>query len=203
MPEGHNIIAFANRQTLDKTHPTEYRMRPHIFLTGEIQIGKSTIIQNVLASLDITPGGFKTLGANYAADGSSDVVLMRGSENLPAGRIAAHRIPGVCMTPFPDVFNTFGTACLSEPAGLILMDELGFLESDAKEFQAAVLKTLDGSTPVFGVVRNKDTPFLNAVRAHKNVQVIPITRENRDALPEKIRELIRDRVQSRKESYSA
>lgn len=174
-------------------------MKPHIFLTGDIQIGKSTVIRRVLNELGIIPGGFKTVGANYAADGSSDVVLMKGSESLPAGHPAAHRVPGVCMTPYPEVFNTFGTAYLSEPASLILMDELGFLENSAAEFQAAVLRTLDGTTPVFGVVRKMETPFLNAVRSHQNVMVITVTRENRDELPEKIKELIRDRVQSRTE----
>lgn len=52
------------------------------------------------------------------------------------------------------------------------MDELGFLENDAKVFQSAVLCALDGDTPVLAAVKPKDTPFLRAVRGHENAELV-------------------------------
>ncbi len=62
------------------------------------------------------------------------------------------------------------------------MDELGFIEKDAAGFQNAVLSTLNGSVPVLGVVRNMQTPFLDQVRTHPNVDVIFVTKENREEI---------------------
>ena len=67
-----------------------------------------------------------------------------------------------------------------------LMDELGFLENDARVFQSTVLRALDSETPVLAAVKPKDTPFLRAVRGHENAELVFIDEQNRDALLEKL-----------------
>ena len=62
------------------------------------------------------------------------------------------------------------------------MDELGFLERDASRFQAAVLAALRGPQPVLAAVKNRDDPFLRAVRSVPGVRVLYITRDNREGL---------------------
>ena len=49
----------------------------------------------------------------------------------------------------PEVFDTLGAQLIkSAPeGGIILMDELGFLENDARAFQSTVMRALDGETP--------------------------------------------------------
>jgi len=37
-------------------------------------------------------------------------------------------------------------------------------------------------------VKKRDSPFLDAVRAHPNVEVIEVTVENRDGIPQLLRE---------------
>lgn len=164
----------------------------NIFLTGDIQVGKSTLINKVLENLNIKLGGFKTFGDNYTKNGESDIVI--SSVCSDESYIAAHR--GNCgNTVFNDVFNTYGVEFLKFEADLIIMDELGYLESDAIEFQKAVLNVLDSDKPVLGVVRNKQTPFLDEVRSNKNTELIIVTPKNRDMLYEivlkKIRELLK------------
>ncbi|HJJ39239.1 MAG TPA: hypothetical protein O0X42_03780 [Methanocorpusculum sp.] len=160
-------------------------MKKHIFLTGEVQIGKSTIISKAVDMLGITPAGFRTKGAHYQPDGSSDVVIYPAEKTPEEGYAAAHRSP-TGKTVFTEIFNTFGTIYLKRPAELILMDELGYMESSADEFQMAVFETLDGETPVLGVIRNKSTPFLDAVRKRDDIILITVTEQNRDFIPEKI-----------------
>ena len=86
------------------------------------------------------------------------------------------------------MFDTLGAQLIeSAPeGGIILMDELGFPENDAKVFQSAVLCALDGDTPVLAAVKPKDTPFLRAVRGHENAELVFIDEQNRDALLEKL-----------------
>ena len=52
------------------------------------------------------------------------------------------------------------------PGGLLLLDELGPMESRSPRFCRAVLDALDGPVPILAWVRDLDTPFLSAVRGH-------------------------------------
>lgn len=160
-------------------------MKKHIFLTGDVQVGKSTAISKALELLHVTPGGFRTFGVNYQKDGSSDVVIFPAHSTPENGYVVAHRASSG-NSLFPEIFDEFGSVYLQQPADLILMDELGYMESAAKKFQQTVFETLDGTTPVLGVVRNKETPFLNAVRARDDVLLLPVTKNNRGYIPEKI-----------------
>ena len=81
-------------------------------------------------------------------------------------------------------FNRIGQKFLRESAGarLIIMDELGFLERDAAEMQAAVLEILSEEVDVLGVVKPMDIPFLNKVRAAAD-HILEVNLENRDRIP--------------------
>ncbi len=170
-------------------------MSKHIFLTGDVQSGKSTVIQKVINQLDITVGGFfsgsgpdryKEDRHLYLWDAAGEPVydvLHCVAQISPENRLA-----------FPDRFNALGSDILRrarETADLILMDECGFLERDAIEFQAEVLKTLDSDIPVFGVVRLRSSGWTDAIRNHPNVTLITVTEENRDALPDQIIALLK------------
>lgn len=156
-------------------------MARHIFLTGDLQVGKSTIITKVLKETNLRLGGFKTLGANYAKDGSSDIIIFPADGSIENGHIAAHRKTGG-KEVFPEIFSEHGTKFLSKPAELIIMDELGFMENDTETFKKKVLELLNGDTPILGVVRNMKTPFLDSVRENKNTEVITVTKENREEI---------------------
>ena len=59
-----------------------------------------------------------------------------------------------------------------------------------KNFGAAVLAALDGSTPVLAAVKPKDTDFLRRVRQHPHGEVFNITPESREALYQRLRSRI-------------
>ena len=48
--------------------------------------------------------------------------------------------------------------------------------------------------PVLGVVRDQRLPFLDAVRDHPQVEVVVVTRENRDALRERVFAMVQERL---------
>ena len=66
------------------------------------------------------------------------------------------------------------------------MDELGFMESKAENFCSTVLRYLDGDIPIIAAVKDKSTPFLDAVKSHPNCKCFFISEENREELAEEV-----------------
>ena len=158
----------------------------HLFLTGEVQVGKSTLIRRLLAAHPgWRLGGFQTVTRWAGRQGSVYLIPARaGMEACTADACVGLRDLDL-MRPVsrPEVFDRIGPGLLSaERADLLIMDELGTMEQQAKAFCGAVLRALDGDLPVLGVIKPRSSALLDAVRAHPRVQVLTVTRENREEL---------------------
>ena len=182
----------------------------HVFLTGEIQVGKSTAIGKALEMLgNPIVGGFRTVSlpcpeiprarfAVYVLPGAVpyiDPLTEAALSGFPLDRdhLLAIRWGDSLHTPFPQAFVSGGLPLLNEdPPGtkLLLMDEIGVFESRSPEFYAAIARRLEGDLPVLGVVKDKRSPFLEQVRSHPKVRLLRVTRENRDEMPQQIYELL-------------
>ena len=170
----------------------------HIFLTGDVQVGKSTIINKTLAALKIErPGGFRSVSVPDLPDGAMSVYLLAAAEKAPAmgdfNRVGIRKGCGRGIEKFPQAFETAGVQALknAEQSRLILMDEVGRMESAAAQFSARMEALLDGSVPILGVVQKiADTPLANAIRTHPNVRVLTVTKENREEMAQEVLRLI-------------
>lgn len=170
----------------------------HIFLTGDVQVGKSTIINKTLAALKIErPGGFRSVSVPDLPDGAMSVYLLAAAEKAPAmgdfNRVGIRKGCGRGIEKFPQAFETAGVQALknAEQSRLILMDEVGRMESAAAQFSARMEALLDGSVPILGVVQKiADTPLTNAIRTHPNVRVLTVTKENREQMAQEVLRLI-------------
>ncbi|HNT02934.1 MAG: nucleoside-triphosphatase [Clostridiaceae bacterium] len=166
----------------------------HILICGERGVGKSTLVNKLLLQSRRPVFGFITKKMPPNQNGECDVYIHpANSANL---QLTHENLVGICnngkiVTINTEVFNTVGVKLLqSPPRGLLLMDELGFMESKASAFCSGVLAVLDGDIPVLAAVKNKETPFLKAVREHKNVELHYITTQNRDMLYQELIEKI-------------
>ncbi len=157
----------------------------HIFLTGPVQVGKSTAIKKYLAAhRSVRLGGFVTVSDFDNADGAMAQVLLRPAGDTNGGYRVGLRFGQGRHESYPKIFDRYGPAMLEgTDCDLILMDEVGFMESQAEQFAAAVLRTLDGSTPVLGVIKPRHTALLDAIRSHPEVCVIEVSEANRDSIP--------------------
>lgn len=180
-----------------------------LFLTGDIQIGKTTALNKALRSGSGSGGssdcgdcggvaGLVTYGGPAKADGTRDVYLK--AWGAPDAYDDDHRI---CerLSPsgrkaYPEVFETTGAAILREALAakpeLIVLDELGVFEENCAAFKAAVFECLSSSIPVLGVLKKAASGFLDEVREAAGVEVLEVTRENRDS----VALLIADKLQA-------
>ena len=170
----------------------------HVLIVGAQGVGKSTLIGKVLRELALPVSGYET----KKEDGLSDPVLgtpvyiyPAGKEHVPsADRLLGYR---ACRNPvtYSEAFDRFADRLNEEEdSGIVVLDEIGFMESCAERFRSAIMKKLDGDVPVIAAVKNVDTPFLCEVRAHPKCRCFFIDRENRDALCEQVLAFFREEL---------
>jgi nucleoside-triphosphatase len=160
----------------------------HILLTGEIQIGKSTVIKKTLSLLNLPYGGFCTyFGPDRA---NPDRYLYINDAAAPPSYGALHVVArfqdSAMPEAYPERFNTLGVQYISEArqkARLIILDECGSLEWKADAFQNEILSTLEGSIPVLGVIKLSASGWVDKLRHHPNVTLITVDQTNRNTLP--------------------
>jgi nucleoside-triphosphatase len=160
-------------------------MRRHVFLTGEIQIGKSTAIRRFLRASGVDADGF--VSRIVFSEGRRELHIARFDTS---GGVTDSRLAAIVGTPRAaargEAFDSHG-AGIVESCGarrLIIFDELGVLEENATRFKTAVIGKLGGRVPALGVVKKAESAFLDAIRGRPDVDVITVTAENRDEIPE-------------------
>lgn len=152
-----------------------------IFLTGVVGVGKSTVIDRALEALPFSKGGIRTARLGGGSEEPKYVLTdwMTGARcEMARGRPSGLEVDGA-------VFETVGARAIRravERAELVLLDELGWMEAEAPEFQRQVFAALGSPKRVLGAIRADRNPFLDAVRKHPRVEVLEVTEGNRDAL---------------------
>ncbi len=155
-----------------------------IVLTGEKQVGKSTIIQRVLSGFDGTVGGFLT--KREPAEGKT-LIPIRLYDIRKMGNTEGWKI-GVCsavqmIEAYPECFDTHGveTLAFNAPPDLVVMDELGIMEKEAHGFQKRVLEIMESDLNILCVIKNKSNPFLDQVK-EKADTIFYVNPQNRERI---------------------
>lgn len=160
-------------------------MISNILLTGNIGVGKSTIVRNVLKVIDFKCGGY--IEEKSKNDNIEEIKLISLIDNNEEGIIAIRDIITKEVIGNTEVFDTLGSECLEKSlklSELIIMDEIGFLEARALLFRKAILDVLDSEKRVLGVIKDDycKNEFLESIRKRKDVMIIRINEKNRDGI---------------------
>jgi len=158
----------------------------HIFLTGEKQVGKSTLVSAVLSKTGLKYKGMKSVSV-FDDNGNRNVYLIPAEAENPDFTTLA----GVCTNrhlteKHPEVFDSAGLSLIepAEDTQLLVIDEIGRIEKDASAYSQKVLSLLERTDiHVLGVLQmNADTPLAEAIRKHPNVKTFVIKETNRENL---------------------
>lgn len=168
----------------------------HALIVGDRGVGKSTLIRRVLKQLNCPVFGFETKKEEQLEDSLRGCPIYiydagkthcRTHENF----IGYHKEQDVATVTA--AFERYAPKLMQTvPENAVVeLDEVGFLEAKSETFCKAVLQLLNGNRPVIAAVKNKDIPFLIALREHPNARCFYITPENRDALFEEVLEFMK------------
>lgn len=177
--------------------PEDYRRlaearRRHILICGKKQVGKSTLVNRVIESIGRPVYGFRTKASEPDENGVRHVYMYPAqnvSPDDPDSMTTENHIGDTCgkvLDVNTEVFDRLGVSLIREAKddGVLIMDELGFMEENARAFCDAVLDALDSDIPVLATVKDtdKNCGFLEAVRNHPRAVLLMIDEENRDEL---------------------
>ncbi|MCR5810028.1 MAG: nucleoside-triphosphatase [Lachnospiraceae bacterium] len=199
--------------------------KPHIVLCAPKKTGKTTLIERIMLEAmesavkpPIPVYGFQT--KKFAGTDGINRIYM-----FPAGHVRTDSLPsdtcylgstcGRVMDVCTETFEIYGTALIrsARPGGLIIMDEIGHMEKDARLFLQAIFDALDGDIPILASVRYTDADaalynqsdqagslgYLEQIKRHPHVQLYMLTEQNRDAAYAEIRDTIFGSIFDRKE----
>ena len=159
----------------------------HVFLMGDKQVGKTTVITSFLDKSGLAADGFMTYWEHTKPCERKLYLAPFSLKNANAERrlIATDSGHGLSLIPeVTEIFDTYGKSLLNNSGSCdcIVMDELGFIEANAKGFLASVMARIDGEFPIIGVLKKCDAQFIEAICAHKNVMLKDVTAENREEI---------------------
>ena len=163
----------------------------NILLTGRPGCGKTTVIRRVIERLygrrlagfytqeirqDGRRVGFEVVGLG---GGSAPLAHVDFRSNKRVGRY------GVELGGFEDlVQKELGKP--SQDVYLYVIDEFGKMECFSEVVVAAASTVLDSPVPVLATIAIKGGGFIAQVKARPDVELLTVTMENREGLPEGI-----------------
>lgn len=156
----------------------------NVFLTGNVQVGKSTAIKRFLEKENISPLGFTTHLDRSTGLLTIKIIGKDGDREIKA----AAPVGGSRPVPDIEAFDRAGKMLTDmdiSDCDMLIMDELGFMERDAHVFTDAVPAMLDRGIRTVGVLRNKpDGPFWDMLHERDDTVILTVDEENRDDIPD-------------------
>ncbi|HYY06898.1 MAG TPA: nucleoside-triphosphatase [Candidatus Limnocylindria bacterium] len=173
------------------------RMSPpaNLLITGPPGIGKTTVLERVLACLPPAAAtGFLTrevrargVRQGFAIETLDGHTAPLASVHFDAGpRVGRYRVRVAAL-------DAVAVPALAPRPGvrLIVVDEIGKMESLSSRFADAVRAALDSPVPVLGTIARSGGALIAEVRRRPDVTLVEVTHENRYGLPAKIAGMLR------------
>jgi nucleoside-triphosphatase len=181
------------------------KMQKNLFITGRIRSGKSTLLRTMLEPLLHITGGYFV--QRLFIDGESRAFRLADitkESYLPdrhvkdlAGINDLIAVMGQEKCFNYDTFRTIGVDSLTKACRqkqIVVMDELGRIETRVPEFMQAVFETLDSDIPTLGVIKKESNPFLDQIRARADVDIIDMDNYTADLARNQVQHFLAARI---------
>jgi nucleoside-triphosphatase len=171
----------------------------NILITGLPGSGKTTLVIKLAEALqDLNPVGCYTAEIRKAGVRQGfELVSLDGTRAI-LSHVDIHSLfrvgrYGVDIKGLDSFLDSLALGC--REAGLIIIDEIGKMESRSDRFKALMRELLNSDTPVLATIALKGVGFIDEVRMRADVRLVELTQTNRDSLVEDISEEMRVLVQ--------
>ena len=161
-------------------------LKKNLFLTGAPSSGKTTVIKKVIADLPIASHGFyteeekvegrRTGFTMHTLDGKQDYLAHQDISSEFHIRRYGVSIANIESIAIPSITPI--------DQDIIILDEIGKMECFSEKFKQAALKALDSPNIVIGTITLGGTDFILQVKERKDIEIIEVSLENRDVLPQ-------------------
>jgi nucleoside-triphosphatase len=166
-----------------------------LFLTGNPGVGKTTLIRAIVERLEgITCAGFYTEETRKSGqrtgfrivtlDGQEGMLASIGSQKPTVGKYSVHvRAFEKLVLRYLDPVNA--------PADLYVIDEIGKMELLSSQFRSRIIELLARRTNLLATISEKGNGFIERIKRRSDVELVEVTRGNRDELTEELARKIR------------
>jgi nucleoside-triphosphatase THEP1 len=172
-------------------------LKKNIFLTGAPSSGKTTVIKKVIGGIGLPANGFYT--EEERIDGRRVGFLMKTVDG-EKGYLAHQDIRSdIHIRRYGVSIENIEAVAVPSiiPRGdnIIILDEIGKMECFSEVFRRAAIEALDSTNIVVGTITFGGDEFILGIKKRGDMEIIEVTPENRDLLPDvilrKISELLR------------
>jgi nucleoside-triphosphatase len=169
-----------------------------LLLTGEPGVGKTTLICAIAERLKgITCAGFYTeetrrggqrIGFRIVTlDGQQGYLASLGTQPPTVGKYSIHveefeRLVLPLLNP------------VTQRADLYVIDEIGKMELLSRPFRNRIIELLEQPTNLLATITKRGDGFIDQILHRSDVELIEVTRKNRDDLPEELARKIKIRL---------
>jgi nucleoside-triphosphatase len=191
-----SLNPYAFFQTSDARIQRGGAMR--LFLTGNPGVGKTTLIRAIVQRLNgITCAGFYTEDTRergqrtgfriVTLDGQKGILATLGQKKPTVGKYSIHveEFEKLVLTRLDQVTN---------PADLYVIDEIGKMELLSRQFRVRIIELLAQPTNLFATISKKGDGFIDQIKRRSDIEIIEVTRKNRDELPEELARKIKTQL---------
>ena len=154
----------------------------NILITGAPGCGKTTLIENVARELAGVPlAGFVTREIRDAGERSGFALdSFCGRKGILAHvSMKSHWRVGKFGVDVPG-FEAFLQELRLAEARLVIIDEIGKMECLSPLFRMRVTEVLDGPCVLLATIALRGTPFIEALKARRDVEVFLLDRRNQE-----------------------
>lgn len=185
-----------------------------LFITGPKKMGKSSLIKEVIEPKRKSIAGFFTQRIFFINDEACAFRLVDISSDekyiLEVNNFAfncgsniflkRNRHKGIYFSDLK-IFDEFAAKIISEallrkPA-LVVLDEIGLIEDNARIYIGKIQELLDSNIPVLGVLQLRKGKLISEITGRNDVDVIELNRTNRGDIKQKILSYITEHIPSR------
>ena len=174
-------------------------MPNNLLITGPPRSGKTTVIERAVRKLekrDFTAGGIycpeirehdNRVGFEIVDVASEESAVLAHVDRESGPSVGKYRVDVAAVDSLSEA--AFRRAC--DEADFLVVDEIAPMEVESETFTTQVRRALDADIPMIAVIhRRSTTGFIGEVKRREDVDVLAVTAETREELPETLAEWV-------------